>query len=75
MKFLIDEQLPQKLASWLNGKGFDAIHADDVPHTAGKLTDIAICKFADEHNRIVIVVCFFVLGEALFHAQTRSDGE
>ena len=54
MKFLIDEQLPQKLASWLNGKGFDAIHADDVPHTAGKLTDIAICKFADEHNRIVI---------------------
>ncbi len=54
MKFVIDEQLPQRLAAWLKTKGFDAVHANDVPHTAGKLTDIAICKFADEHNLIVI---------------------
>ena len=54
MKFVIDEQLPRKLAFWLHEKGFDSIHADDIPHTAGKLTDVAICKFADTHNRIVI---------------------
>ena len=54
MKFVIDEQLPQKLAIWLIEKGFDSIHADDIPHTDGKLTDVAICKFADTHGRVII---------------------
>ena len=54
MKFIVDEQLPQKLATWLVSKGHDAIHADDVPHEAGRLSDVAICKFADAHNRVVI---------------------
>ena len=54
MKFIIDEQLPRRLATWLKLKGYDAIHADDVPHTAGSLSDVAICKFADANNRIVI---------------------
>ena len=54
MKFVIDEQLPQKLAWWLKEKGFDSIHPDDIPHTDGKLTDVAICKFADTHSRVVI---------------------
>ena len=52
MTFIIDEQLPQKLALWLISKGYDAIHADDIPHTAGKLSDIAICKFADTHSSL-----------------------
>jgi predicted nuclease of predicted toxin-antitoxin system len=54
MKFIVDEQLPQRLAAWLREKGYDAIHADDIPHTAGRLTDVAICKFADKHDRVVI---------------------
>ena len=54
MKFIVDEQLPQRLAIWLREKGYDAIHADDIPHTDGRLTDVAICKFADVHNRVVI---------------------
>jgi predicted nuclease of predicted toxin-antitoxin system len=54
MTFIVDEQLPHKLAKWLREMGYDAIHADDIPHTAGKLTDVAICKFADIHNRVVI---------------------
>ena len=54
MRFIVDEQLPQRLANWLKDVGHDAIHADDIPHTAGKLTDVTICKFADLHNRIVL---------------------
>lgn len=54
MKFIVDEQLPQKLATWLRDNGHDAVHADDIPHTAGRLTDVAICKFADMHNCVVI---------------------
>ena len=44
------------LTNQLHGKtkGYDALHADDIPHTAGRLTDVAICKFADTHGRIVI---------------------
>ena len=38
MKFVVDEQLPQRLATWLTAKGYDAIHADDVPHTSGRLS-------------------------------------
>jgi predicted nuclease of predicted toxin-antitoxin system len=54
MKFVIDEQLPYKLALWLQAKGYDAIHADNLPHKKGKLSDVSICKYADSHNRIVI---------------------
>ena len=54
MKFVVDEQLPQKLATWFVAKGYDAIHADTIPHTAGRLTDVAICKFADANARVVI---------------------
>ncbi len=54
MKFIVDEQLSYKLAKWLRDIGHDAIHADDIPHTAGKLSDVAICKFADKNNRVVI---------------------
>lgn len=32
MKFLIDAQLPFTLKAWLNGQGFDTIHADDLPN-------------------------------------------
>jgi predicted nuclease of predicted toxin-antitoxin system len=54
MKFIIDEQLPQKLALWFHSKGYDAVHADDLPHVSGKLTDVSICKIADKENCVVI---------------------
>jgi predicted nuclease of predicted toxin-antitoxin system len=31
MKFIVDEQLPFQLASWLKSNGYDAIHANDLP--------------------------------------------
>ena len=54
MKFVVDEQLPQRLSLWLQERGFDSIHADEIPHTDGKLTDVAICKFADNQGRVII---------------------
>ncbi len=54
MKFLVDEQLPFQLASWLKSNGYDAIHASDLPHVLGRLTDTTICQIADAQKRIVI---------------------
>jgi predicted nuclease of predicted toxin-antitoxin system len=54
MKFIVDEQLPFQLASWLKSKGYDAIHANDLPHVLGRLTDTSICQIADAQKRIVI---------------------
>jgi predicted nuclease of predicted toxin-antitoxin system len=47
MKFIVDEQLPFQLASWLKSKRYGAIHASDLPHVLGKLTDTSICQIAD----------------------------
>ena len=54
MKFIIDEQLPKKLALWLQSQDFDAVHADDLPHISGKLTDVSICRIADDQDKTVI---------------------
>ena len=32
MKFLVDAQLPVKLAQILRQKGYDAIHTKELPH-------------------------------------------
>ena len=53
MEFLIDAQLPFRLKNWLNNKGFDALHADDLPGKS-KTGDIEIADFADLESRIVI---------------------
>ena len=31
MKFLVDAQLPQRLARWLQSEGYQAIHTRDLP--------------------------------------------
>ena len=37
MKFLVDAQLPQRLARWLRSEGHDVVHTLDLP--AGNRTD------------------------------------
>jgi predicted nuclease of predicted toxin-antitoxin system len=32
MKFLVDAQLPFRLKLWLESKGLDTIHTDDLPN-------------------------------------------
>jgi predicted nuclease of predicted toxin-antitoxin system len=53
MKFLIDAQLPRRMAAWLAAGGCDAIHTLDLP--AGNRTpDQQIIECADRELRAVV---------------------
>lgn len=53
MKFLVDAQLPRRLAHWLTDARFDAIHTLDLPD-ANKTNDTQISAIADQDGRAVI---------------------
>lgn len=53
MKFIIDAQLPQLLAIWLENQGVDAIHTLKLPK-ANHSDDQEIITIADQEDRIVI---------------------
>ena len=53
MKFLIDAQLPSRLARHLNDGGHDAIHTLDLPEQ-NRTTDAELSRVADVEDRIVI---------------------
>jgi predicted nuclease of predicted toxin-antitoxin system len=65
MKFLVDAQLPRRLAVWLTASGHDALHTLDLPQ-ANRTPDDEICRLADAEQRVVItkdddfVYSFFV---------------
>lgn len=53
MNWLIDAQLPKRLASLLNDQGENAVHTLDLP--LGNVTpDSAITEVADRETRIVV---------------------
>lgn len=53
MKFLIDAQLPARLARHLNDAGHDAIHTLELPEQ-NRTTDAEIARLADAQARILI---------------------
>ncbi|MFM8443059.1 MAG: DUF5615 family PIN-like protein [Methylococcus sp.] len=53
MKFLIDAQLPRRLARWLQTQGHDALHTLDLP-TGNRTQDAEIITFAMREERIVV---------------------
>lgn len=53
MKFLIDAQLPYALSKFLENKGFDVIHTDNLPNKE-YTTDNEIREISVIENRIVI---------------------
>lgn len=53
MKFLVDAQLPRRLARLLQQAGFDAIHTLDLPQQ-NRTKDPIIITTADAEQRIVI---------------------
>ena len=53
MKFIVDAHLPQRLASWLGSKGFDAVHTIDLPN-ANETEDLDIVDFAEKEDRTVV---------------------
>lgn len=53
MKFLVDAQLPRRLAIWLGEAGFDAVHTLDLP--LGNFTpDTLINQISIDEQRIVV---------------------
>ena len=53
MRFLVDAQLPRRLASWLTASGHDALHTLELPQ-ANRTADDEICRLADAQQRVVI---------------------
>ena len=53
MKFLIDAQLPTRLAEFLDRRGHDAIHATELLD-GNRSTDRQIAERADADGRVVV---------------------
>jgi len=53
VRFLVDAQLPARLANLLNERGHDAVHTTDLPD-GNRSTDTQIAKFADDQDRVVV---------------------
>ena len=53
MKWLIDAQLPRRLAMRLIALGHDAVHTLDLPK-GNRTSDSELCGIADESNRILV---------------------
>jgi predicted nuclease of predicted toxin-antitoxin system len=53
VKFLIDAQLPARLAGLLSAAGHDAIHASELPE-GNRTTDTALAGLADAEDRVVV---------------------
>lgn len=53
MKFVVDAQLPRRIALWLREHGHDALHTLDLPD-ANRTTDAAIVALAQRDGRVVV---------------------
>jgi predicted nuclease of predicted toxin-antitoxin system len=53
VKFLIDAQLPRRLAHRLTEAGHDALHTLDLP-AGNRTSDHEIARLADEQHRVVV---------------------
>lgn len=53
MKFIVDAQLPRRIAAWLRGHGHDAVHTLELLD-ANRTTDTAINELAGKEGRIVV---------------------
>ncbi|MEX0980809.1 MAG: DUF5615 family PIN-like protein [Bacteroidales bacterium] len=66
MRFLLDANLPFKLAKSLKDRGYDVIHTDDLPDKE-RTKDKEIRKISIEQNRIVITKDSDFLDSHLIH--------
>ncbi|HVX23580.1 MAG TPA: DUF5615 family PIN-like protein [Acidimicrobiales bacterium] len=53
MKFLVDAQLPAKLAQLLRTAGHDVVHTSELPD-GNRTTDQALARQADGEGRVVV---------------------
>ena len=53
MRFIVDAQLPRRLARWLNARGHDVLHTLDLPEQ-NRTRDADITALASREDRIVV---------------------
>ena len=53
MKFLVDAQLPVRLARFLTGADHDVVHTSELPE-GNRTTDARIAEVADGEGRVVV---------------------
>lgn len=53
MRFLVDAQLPARLARLFNDAGHDAVHTSALPN-GNRSTDVEIAVLADSEDRVVV---------------------
>jgi predicted nuclease of predicted toxin-antitoxin system len=53
MKFIVDAQLPKQLSRFLQRKGHDAVHTQDLSQ-GNATTDTEINRFSVEESRVVV---------------------
>lgn len=53
MRFLVDAQLPARLARFLSSLGHDALHTLQLPE-GNRTTDVRIAEVADGSDRVVV---------------------
>lgn len=53
MKFLLDAQLPVRLARQIAAAGHDVVHTSDLPH-GNRTSDAQVAITADAEDRVVI---------------------
>lgn len=71
MKFLVDAQLPGRLAAWLRARGHDVTHTRDLA-LGNKTPDRLITQVADAEERAVITKdADFLLSHTLVGAPRR----
>ncbi|OWP63642.1 hypothetical protein CDA63_07565 [Hymenobacter amundsenii] len=71
MKFLVDAQLPVRVAHLLRYRGLDCFHTDDLPH-GDRTTDSKIRQLAAETGRIIITKDADFLHSYLTNRQPRQ---
>ncbi len=53
MKFLVDAQLPVRLARRLTAAGHEVLHTSELPD-GNRTRDVDICRLADAEDRVVV---------------------
>jgi predicted nuclease of predicted toxin-antitoxin system len=68
VKFLVDAQLPRRVAGWLAAAGCDAIHTLDLP-AGNRTTDQQVIDEADREQRAVVTKDADFVDSHVLHAQ------
>jgi predicted nuclease of predicted toxin-antitoxin system len=68
MKFLIDAQLPRRMATWLVSAGCDAVHTLDLPD-GNRTTDTQVIQVADQEQRVVVTKDADFVNEHVLHGR------